>query len=546
MFDYLSKEDRERIEHAAAGLQPPTSEPTPAPVEDRPAPSGIPYVAPHIASAALKGFMPFTNDPAKQARYVAYLRSQATPEYPELVPPKLPDQTTEVYHKELSDYSKSAAIFKPVSGAMASRFTTAAVVDSGPKAIEGLHQPTHQEESARASQQEEKERDKEAQRPSEEAQSSKAHAARTGMYGALTREIVPWQPSRLLCKRFGVKDPNADITTDTPMPGVPSAGGNNNNGAWKAEDALADADLQTATGGSVSDAVAAGPSSGRRMARDLENVGLGEDETQGRDTLTYVRPSMDIFKAIFASDDEDSDDEEAVEEDGASQEKKGEATASTTLPQQLEEKPTKDADTDAKAVPTPHLRVLDAVEQQQQQVPYEPRSSERPVAESVDMTTFKPVFVPRAERETQTGKDKRYGRGKDSKKRAKAIVSFEDDGDDEGAALVIAPHLAVVAADKDKARKKKKRRKEKEEGDGKEKEKGRAEVGEEDVGMWVEKEPPQVVASFASTAATATAPPQPRQPSVKEETRIETPVVPSTSSNAEGPPRGRKRAIDFL
>jgi G patch domain-containing protein 1 len=61
-----------------------------------------------------------------------------------------------VYHKELSDYSKSAAIFRPVSGAMASRFTTAAIVDSGPKVIEGLHQPTHQEESAPASQQEEK------------------------------------------------------------------------------------------------------------------------------------------------------------------------------------------------------------------------------------------------------------------------------------------------------------------------------------------------------------------------------------------------------
>ena len=81
------------------------------------------------------------------------------------------------------------------------------------------------------------------------------------------------------------------------------------------------------------------------------------------------------FKAIFASADEDSDDEEAVEEDGGSQEKKREATAST-LPQQLEEKPTKNADTDANNVPAPHLRAHDAVEQQQQQVSYEPRSAE--------------------------------------------------------------------------------------------------------------------------------------------------------------------------
>ena len=313
MFDYLSKEDRERVEHAAAGLHPPASDSTPTPVEARPAPTGIPYTASHIASAALKGFMPFTNDPAKQARYVAYLRSQTTPDHPELLPSKLPGQTSEAYHKELSDYSKSAAIFKPVSGAMANRFTSAAVVETGPKAIEGLHQPTHEPEPAPGPQQEEKEREKMVPRPNEEMQSAKANAARTGMYGMLTREIIPWQPSRLLCKRFGVKDPNPDITTDTPMPGESSS--NTGGNSWKAEEALAEADLHTATGSTGTDLTS---SVGRRAERDLENVGLGEDESQGRDTLTYVRPSMDIFKAIFASDDEDSDDQ--AEEDGGGQE----------------------------------------------------------------------------------------------------------------------------------------------------------------------------------------------------------------------------------
>jgi len=91
----------------------------------------------------------------------------------------------------LSDYSKSAGIFTPVSGAIANRFTTAAVAESGPKAVEALHQPTHREEPAAAAGQGGKERDKGAQWPSEEAQSSKAHLALTGMYGALTREVVP-------------------------------------------------------------------------------------------------------------------------------------------------------------------------------------------------------------------------------------------------------------------------------------------------------------------------------------------------------------------
>ena len=516
MFDYLSKEDRERIEHAAAGLHPTPPDSTPPAVEAPSVPSSLPYIAPHIATAALKGFMPFANEPAKQERYVAYLRSQATPDHPELLPPKLPGQTLEGYHKELSDYSKGAAIFKPVSGAMANRFTTAAVVDSGPTAIEGLHQPTHAPETAPVPQPEEKEAPR---RVEEEVQSSKAHAARTRMYGALTREVTPWQPSRLLCKRFGVKDPNPDITTDTPMPGASQSTGTAAGETWKAEEALAEADLQTSTGS----AVGAGPSGRQPQRRNLENIGLGEDESQGRDTLTYVRPSMDIFKAIFASDDEgDDDDDDAGEEPDAGRggDDKGVPAAS-----QLEDPP--------KDITTPtHLRVQDV-----SAMTYEPKSADRPSvdSETVVVAAFKPIFVPRAERRTQKpndkdNKDKKDGRGKD-KKRVKSVVSFEDD--DEGAALVIAPQ-----AGKDKVRKKKKRRKE---------ENGATSVGaaagDEDAEMWVEKAPPQVVASFVDA------------PSATEgNTRLEgTPVPPPTSTTTtqdlqriEGPPRGRKRAIDFL
>jgi G patch domain-containing protein 1 len=455
--------------------------------------------------------MPFTNDPAKQARYVAYLRSQSTPDHPELLPPKLPGQTSEVYHKELSDYSTSAAIFKPVTGAMASRFTSAAVVESGPKAVEGLHQPTHEVDPTPMLQQEEKERDKEREkevrRREEEEQGSKAHAARTGMYGALTREVVPWQPSRLLCKRFGVKDPNPDITTDTPMPGA-SRNHSTGDSSWKAEEALAEADLQTAAGHDNADR----PTAGRRTARDLENIGLGEDDTQGCDTLTYVRPSMDIFKAIFASDDEDSDEEPDA---GGGQETSAPEAGPSTLPKgQSTENP------DSNAL-LAHLRIQDAAKS----VPtYEPQSAERrPPAstETIDVATFRPVFVPRGERETSRLKDKKEGgRGGKDKKKAKAIVSFEDD---EGAALVIAPQ-----ADKEDARKKKKRRKEKGNGEG----------GEE-VEMWIEKPPPQVVASFVDDPAAA----------AKGKVRLEGPAPPtltSSSTVAEGPPRGRKRAIDFL
>ena len=89
------------------------------------------------------------------------------------------------------------------------------------------------------------------------------------------------------------------------------------------------------------------PVAGRRVARRMSGL---ERTRRKVATITYVRaPEHGHLQGyLCASDDEDSDDEEAIEEDGGGQEKKGEATVST-LPRQVEEKPTKNADTDAKA-----------------------------------------------------------------------------------------------------------------------------------------------------------------------------------------------------
>ena len=227
--------------------------------------------------------------------------------------------------------------------------------------------------------------------------------------------------------------------------------------------------------------------------------------SQGRDTLTYVRPSM-----------QDSDKEAEEEESGQIEGASAPDASLSTLPKRPEEQPKENAD--VKTVPA-HHRAVD------HRTTYEPQPPAG--TETVDITTFKPVFVPRAEREMQKASDKRDGRGKDKKRRARAIVSF---GEDEGTALVIAPQ---TDKDEDKARKKKPRT---------EKEKGNAE-GEstgkgEDVEMWVEKEPPQVVARFNGAS------------SPEKEVRIGEPDPPPTESArvqaAEGPSRGRKRAIDFL
>jgi G patch domain-containing protein 1 len=163
-------------------------------------------------------------------------------------------------------------------------------------------------------------------------------------------------------------------------------------------------------------------------------VGLGEDETQGRDTLTYEKPSMDLFRAIFAeSDASDSDDE---------------------VPP-----PTKTA-------PIPDLQPLN----QPPSAAHFARDTAAPATEPknalepVSFADFKPTFIPKADRTTSTSLKKK-------EKRPKAALSFDvDDGD--VSAPVLAPKLKKP---KDKERSKKRHKSK------------HAEDEVEDEDEWVEK-----------------------------------------------------------
>ncbi|KAK0466836.1 uncharacterized protein EV420DRAFT_1617123 [Desarmillaria tabescens] len=424
VFDFMSKKDRERLKNIASGGVP--TGPTPA----APATLTIPHLEPHIATAALRGFQPFTSDPAKQARYTSYIQSQADPAtYPFSLKP-LPGQRMDEFNKELQDYSKSAQIFKPVSGAMAGRFTSATVIDHGPKIYEGLHTPSAEEIA---------EKEEEERKQQEQNVSPKVHAARMGMYGPMTRETKPWQPARLLCKRFGVKDPN-------PPPEEPAA-------APTFEEPAPDASFFATP--------AVPPTPGRR---DLSNIGLGEDESQGKDTLTYERPSMDVFKAIFASDDEDSDDEKGEKKD-----------EEIEAPKDL--------------TPTPALAPA-------------PSQDSGPV----DMSTFKPTFIPREGKEKDKEKSKEKKKKKKDKEKKSVLVSFAME-EDMGGADVPPP-----------ARKKKRKDKDKKE---------RVKGEDDDDAMWVEKPPPEVVKVMEYH------PPKDDDSNVA----VDSSYVPA---------RGRKRAIDFM
>ncbi|KAG9081814.1 hypothetical protein FRC06_005378 [Ceratobasidium sp. 370] len=409
------------------------SDDAPAPPKPVVKPRIAPTTAP-TAKAALLGFQPFTSDPLRQARYTAYLQHFASP-VSTSDPPGLgllPDQNAEQFNREMEDYAKAAAIFKPVSGAMAGRFVGASgvsvVVGGGPTVGEGgLYQPTFDKKDSDSTQ-------STATVPIEE-QDPKKNAARHGMYGPLTHDVQPWYPHRLLCKRFGVRDPHPD--------GPPTAAAK----TWEEQVGvaptapppsvdLADVEMRPldAEGGQEEgEEEDSGP-------RDLSNVGLGEDPHQGVDTLTYVRPAMDVFKAIFASDEEDSEDED-----------QGGKTKTEDAP----------------------VSALDAAL----------RPANNGHEGPVDLATFRPVFNVRTK-----AKDKDKAEGKEKKKKKdrnkRAVLSFDvDEGADE-------PETITA--------KSKSKRRERDKGADRASKKARTE--DDDEGDWVEKPPPASVSGSGGPA----------------------------------------------
>lgn len=484
VFDFLSQRDRERLEKMRDTLQARADGYTPetpsAPVHI-PGEVIIPDLHPSVAKAALSGFQPFTADPLKQARYTTFLAfASSAASDKQLGMGPSPGQSVDEFNKELADYAKSATVFKPLSGAMASRFQSAAIVEMGPKVVEGLHTPNVSAlpEPELAEKEEKKDED------------PRTAAVRLSMYGPLTHEVTPWQPARLLCKRFAVREPEVEASDmDAPS---------SNSHAQETSMAQAAAPLAITDGSG--DAAATEPGEQHKGPRNLANIGLGDDDDQGRDTLTYQRPAMDVFKAIFASDDEESDDEAEQPTPQA------EAPAALQVPLALA-KPVEEATAQFGAEPSTvgtHPAGGDS-------------AAHNAADETVDLATFKPTFVPRAEREARKAKSKDHDqdrekhRDKDRKKKhAKALVSFDNDDGEEG--LQVVPKREKHKY-KDGERKKKKRVESK---------------GDDDDSSWVEAPAPEAVQHLDLMAV-------PTQSA--NEPSSETPA---------GPPRGRKRAIDFM
>lgn len=241
-----------------------------------------------IAAISRGASGPYAEDDEKRARYRAYLEFQAG--YGRALPARPLRMSLDDWLKEFYEFYNCARIFKPMTGFMASRFTTST---STSKVSLGGSQGKVEDDRDLVAKPPEKARD-----PAEEA-------ARLGMFGHMTRSVGDFYPSRLLCKRFGVSPP-AHVQPDREEGGRPSPAAAPGFEAYGAESRPASRPLAIEYGVGVD---GTGDAAGGAVMVHKPPVATPPVIDASRnEALEGKRAGEEVFKAIFG--DSDDDDEE--------------------------------------------------------------------------------------------------------------------------------------------------------------------------------------------------------------------------------------------
>jgi G patch domain-containing protein 1 len=152
----------------------------------------VPRLDPNTARQALQrgtsGWMPYADDEEKRARYRTYLEIHAGTR--DALPSRPSSMSKDDWVVEMNEFARAAQVFRPVSGLMASRFTSASSLPTQSTTEDDGSTPT----------------DTLLSKPVKVEDPAEA-AARMGMFGPMTRTIQNFRPTRLLCKRFNVTPP---------------------------------------------------------------------------------------------------------------------------------------------------------------------------------------------------------------------------------------------------------------------------------------------------------------------------------------------------
>ncbi|MCJ1273646.1 hypothetical protein MMC21_001439 [Puttea exsequens] len=266
----------------------------------------VPLLDPDIAKTALgrgtTGWMPYSEDHSKRDRYRTFLEIRAGYRPEGTLPDRLAGSSNEDWIKEMNEFAQAAHIFKPMTGMMATRFTSS----SAPK----MTSDKLKSDSVVISDQ----KPQILSQPASKTKTPAEEAAAIGMYGPLTRSVEQWYPTRLLCKRFNVKPPDHVRVDPGDASAASGAGSDSTKGGpppmQKRLELVGKSDmdhLRLSGGGMIpyqnieSREVEAGNADkDRRQREDAVRVDLERNEA-----LEKERPGEAVFKAIFGSDSED-------------------------------------------------------------------------------------------------------------------------------------------------------------------------------------------------------------------------------------------------
>ncbi|KAF2770852.1 DUF1604-domain-containing protein [Teratosphaeria nubilosa] len=286
VFDFLSSAARDRLASASGNMNLPQArgEGAPAGYEATEAEKSrtlwdlVPQLDKEIAAAALHrgntGWMPYAEDEGKRARYRYFLELRTGAQS------NLPDRpktfSVDEWAKELREFAQAAEVFKPISGLMASRFTSSS---AAPKLASDAP-----DSSGRSS--------------ADKVEDPAEKAAKMGMFGPLTRIRQSFFPTRLLCKRFGVKPPaNVSVADDE---GVVDASKRLDVVSQASLDQMMrEADWSQASGGKgfVSRGVEEGGEEARRKVQEVD--------VERNEAIEGQKAGEAVFRAVFGSGDEE-------------------------------------------------------------------------------------------------------------------------------------------------------------------------------------------------------------------------------------------------
>ncbi|XP_028665890.2 G patch domain-containing protein 1 isoform X1 [Erpetoichthys calabaricus] len=281
----------------------------------------------NICGDEIGTFKPFEKIPEKQARYEKYI-SKLKQGRSDALETSLDSQMTEWERgREREEFVRAAMLYKPSNSTLASRFT----------------QGKHEDDSENVY----------VVRDHEDDLNDKDEAVKMKMFGQLTRDTFEWHPDKLLCKRFNIPDPypsssivgltkvkkdkysvfnflnvmenakphlkqsQSELSTDQKPDKASTPLKSNRRSRWDVpgkendkKDSLSEF-ITLARSQSLSERQGSQPDSSEPAIVPKEQTPPTLDD------LEEKRPSMDLFKAIFAnsSDDESSSEGDSNDED---------------------------------------------------------------------------------------------------------------------------------------------------------------------------------------------------------------------------------------